>query len=463
VPYAISASVPDGHGALSCDSPVAHGDAAACTLTPDAGYRLAALTDNGADVFGAVVADQYALPAVTAPHAVVATFAPMDSPAVPTRLAQFQYTASTVWIPLGGEAPETAVRLRGVLTDPDPGQTVRLQVEVKPAGVPFDGTVSCQSRPVSSGTRTQCTPPPLTPGTAYHWQARSRDSAGVVSPWVSFGGNADPAAVDFVVANRPPHAPTGLAQFVRGVRIPLGRDSVTTAVRLRGVPTDPDPGQTVRLQVEVKPAGVAFDETVSCQSRPVSSGTRTQCTPPLTPGTAYHWQARSVDSAGVVSPWVSFGGNADPAAVDFVAVNRGPGAPTGLDQVQFTNSSTWIPVRGVVPETSVRLRGIPMDPDVGQTVQLEVEVQPAGVPFGEEDTMLICRSGLVPSGTRTWCTVSGLTSGQAYYWRARSRDSAKGAGPWVSFGGNSDYTLYDDPAGVDFRVCRDGSWLYPCP
>jgi hypothetical protein len=52
---------------------------------------------------------------------------------------------------------------------------------------------------VSSGTRTQCTVSGLTAGQAYHWQARSVDSAGAVSPWVSFGGNADPAGVDFQV------------------------------------------------------------------------------------------------------------------------------------------------------------------------------------------------------------------------------------------------------------------------
>jgi hypothetical protein len=37
----------------------------------------------------------------------------------------------------------------------------------------------------------------------------------------------------------------------------------------------------------------------------------------LTRGQVYRWQARSVDSAGAASPWVSFGTNGETAGVDF--------------------------------------------------------------------------------------------------------------------------------------------------
>jgi hypothetical protein len=185
-------------------------------------------------------------------------------------------------------------------------------VEVKPVGVAFDGTVTCQSGPVSSGTRTQCTVSNLTPLQAYHWQARSVDSAGAVSPWVTFGGNADPAAVDFVVANRPPHAPTGLGLAVSSY------DYATFSGSL----TDPDGDQPklqlLDFQVEVKPVGVPFDGTVSCHESGNYNGGRGMCrVTGLTAGQAYHWRARSEDYAGAVSPWVSFGTNADPDGVDF--------------------------------------------------------------------------------------------------------------------------------------------------
>ena len=33
--------------------------------------------------------------------------------------------------------------------------------------------------------------------------------------------------------------------------------------------------------------------------------------PDLTPGTAYHWRARTIDDTDRTGPWVSFGGNAE--------------------------------------------------------------------------------------------------------------------------------------------------------
>src|SRR5712692_6994952 len=66
---------------------------------------------------------------VTRPH----------QPAAPTGLAQL-HTDSTSAIPLGGSTEQATVVLRGVLDDPDPGDSLRLEVEVRPMGTTFTGT-----------------------------------------------------------------------------------------------------------------------------------------------------------------------------------------------------------------------------------------------------------------------------------------------------------------------------------
>jgi hypothetical protein len=112
--------------------------------------------------------------------------------------------------------------------------------------------------------------------------------------WVGFSGNSDP------------HAPIDIAQALGG------NDAF-----FFGTPTDPDQGQPVHFQVELKPVGVPFDGTVTCQSSSVFPRWTYCRVFGLPAGQAYHWQARSVDSLGATSPWVSFGTNADPDGVDF--------------------------------------------------------------------------------------------------------------------------------------------------
>ena len=82
--HAVSASAPGGHGTITpalvnnIDYGSPSGD---FTITPATGYHLASLTDNGADVFGSVVAGKYSIASVTQDHTLVATFA-IDTHAV---------------------------------------------------------------------------------------------------------------------------------------------------------------------------------------------------------------------------------------------------------------------------------------------------------------------------------------------------------------------------------------------
>lgn len=84
-------------------------------------------------------------------------------------------------------------------------------------------------------------------------------------------------------------------------------------------------GRPLRLQVEVKPLGVAFDGGVSGQSEqegPGAASARLQ----LAPG-RYHWRAR-IESARVTSRWVPFGANREDEA-DFVMVASSDGGSAG--------------------------------------------------------------------------------------------------------------------------------------
>jgi photosystem II stability/assembly factor-like uncharacterized protein len=351
-------------------------------------------------------------------------------PAVPASRGQRKSDGTTV-IPLGGTVPPPTVVFRGTVSDSDAGQQVKLQVEVKPLGANFTGTVSCQSELVASGTVATCAVSTLALG-GYHWRTRTVDSLGTASNWISFATNPE-TAEDFVV-NTPPAFPVsrGQRQADGTTPIPLGGTALTSTVRFQGTVSDPDPGQQVRLQVEVKPVGTAFIGTVSCESTPVSSGTATCAVNSLALGTNYHWRTRTVDSLGTASAWASYATNAETEA-DF-AVHRAPAVPAARGQLQ-ANGTTAIPLGGTATSTTVVFRGTVSDPDAGQMVGLEVEVQPLGAAF---TGAVSCQSGLVPSGTAATCSMSSLAPGASYHWRLRAVDGGGAASAWASYATNSE-------------------------
>jgi len=105
-------------------------------------------------------------------------------------LSQFQSDGSTPLV-VGTASNSTTVILKGDLSDPDAGQTVALQVEIRPLGTPFTNIPTAVGSFVSaSGGTSAVTVSGLSPG-QYHWHARAIDSAHVYSAFVSFGGNLE--------------------------------------------------------------------------------------------------------------------------------------------------------------------------------------------------------------------------------------------------------------------------------
>jgi hypothetical protein len=237
----------------------------------------------------------------------------VPGPAVPVHRGQRQADRMTP-IALGGKAASGTVAFQATVRDSDAAQPIRLQVEVKRLGTAFTGAVSCESGFTTSGRLARCAVSGLVGGAGYHWRARTADSQGLMSAWVSFAINPE-AVADFTV-NRLPAVPTSRGQRREdGITpLPLRGTATSGTVVFLGTVSDPDAAQTVRLQVEVKPVGTAFTGAVSCQSGLVASGTATRCTVSgLVRGTGYHWRARSMDSQGRAGAWSSFATNQERA------------------------------------------------------------------------------------------------------------------------------------------------------
>jgi hypothetical protein len=143
-------------------------------------------------------------------------------PPAPQGLGQFKSDGNTA-LGIGATTNEKVVVFRGAVSDPNPSDHVRLEIEVEPLGSPFTNASTHQS-PYVEASRGNV-PVSITVGplndAGYHWQARSCDGTNRCSAWLSYGGN-DESAADFVVNTAPPPppppAPPGGSSRPQGVR-----------------------------------------------------------------------------------------------------------------------------------------------------------------------------------------------------------------------------------------------------
>lgn len=353
----------------------------------------------------------------------------------------------------GATVSETDILLRAVVTDPDLGDSLHLEAEVRPAGVAFTGPNVPDGPVVGDGQLAYLSVGGLIDGTTYHWRVRARDNTGRSGAWVAFGGNPD-----FVVnVLHPPNTPTTLGQARGdGAGLLTGATTDTNFVLLGGVVSDPDPGDQLRLEVEVRPLGTAFTAPTDSSASVADGGALQVSVGPLPGATSYHWRARAVDQTGETSGWVSYGGNAETAA-DFTIASQQHAAnvPTVLAQHRSSDLSA-IPVGGAVASSTVILTGVVSDLDPTRTVQLEVEVQPVGQGFLDQPNY---SGALVPSGTTASVTVGPLAASTGYHWQARARDDGAATSAWVRFPegpGNAetdaDFVVQAPPVQLAFTV-----------
>src|SRR5512144_2701609 len=327
----------------------------------------------------------------------------------------------------GATVNETLILLRATVSDPDLGDSLHLEAEVRPTGVAFTGPNVPDGPAVANGQPAYLSVGGLIDGTTYHWRVRARDNTGRSGLWVAFGGNPD-----FVVnVLHPPNTPTTLGQARGdGAGLLTGATTDTNFVLLGGVVSDPDPGDQLRLEVEVRPLGTAFTAPTD-SSAPVAGGGALQVNVgPLPGATSYHWRARAVDQTGAPSVWASYGGNAESAA-DFTVAAQPYSAnlPTSLAQLRSSDRSP-IPVGGSILENTVVLTGVVSDLDPTRSLQLEVEVQPVGQAFVDQPNY---SSSFTASGKSASVTVGPLTANTSYHWQARAQDDGGAMSGWVAF------------------------------
>jgi hypothetical protein len=269
--------------------------------------------------FRAPVTGRYVIEATTAAPGGTGAFSLSvvreRTPGVPQEIGQFRGDSVTTIGPGQVIAEDVAV-FRGRVTDPNPGDSVRLEVELTGvlSGLKTDSSAFV---PVTAGgvvvaIRTTG----LSDNEGYRWRVRTCDRTGRCSAWVGYGDpNPD---VDFYVNHIPqvPAPPGSLNQFDGETPIPPGGGTggavlTNETVTFRGVVMDPDPGDVISLEVEVRRTNQGFTGT-GIASVPVSSGATASVTmdfPVELLGVSYHWRGRACDQTNRCSAWVSFGGS----------------------------------------------------------------------------------------------------------------------------------------------------------
>jgi len=123
--------------------------------------------------------------------------------------------------------------------------------------------------------------------------------------------------------------------------------------------------------------------------------------------------------------------------VQIVEAPVAPSAPTGLGQFK-ADGSTALPLGAWTNQTTVLLRFTMSDASHTDSLVPEVEIKPVAAAFdgsGLRAGSPVASSGAPVQGS---VTVTGLSSGAKYHWRARVRDAAGQVSGWASFGGNAE-------------------------
>ena len=241
----------------------------------------------------------------------------------------------------------------------------------------------------------------------------------------SLGNNTQTVTVTFTAgANTAPNAPTSLAQFRADgtTSIATGGFANTTTVVLKGSVSDPNAGNTLKLQVEVKPVGTAFDGITGLfteSSLGANPHTGSVTVTGLSDGVSYHWQARTIDNNSAVSsvstPWTSFGGNAENAA-DFIVDAT---APT----ISFTNPT------GATSQSSTSVGVTWTETDTGSGINAATRSiqRQSGAPVSNSCASATFTNNGAATSAASPRNDSGLSNNTCYRWLANISDNAGNA------------------------------------
>ena len=91
---------------------------------------------------------------------------------------------------------------------------------------------------------------------------------------------------------------------------------------------------------------------------------------------------------------------------------------------------------GTTNQSTVVFKGTVTDPDAGDSLHLDVEVEPIDTAFTNVPNA--SAGAAVVNGGVAQATITNLLDATAYHWQARAVDQTGRQGVWMSFGGNAE-------------------------
>lgn len=225
--------------------------------------------------------------------------------------------------------PRLAARLYRVAGQPGDSVSILLVGSAFPAALALYDSTAFSGSPRAQAQA--C--PAVGGGVCLVYQVWSR--SGVIGLTVATRQEGRAGAYRLAVrAPRAPAAAANLRQFGAdgATEIAAGGTTRDTVVTLAAAAADPDPWDSVRLEVEVRPAGEAFAGLATAAGDFAPGGLREVPVGGLPGDRSYRWQARAVDRTGRAGPWVPYG-LAGAAGGDFRIV-------AGASQLAFTQAPT---------------------------------------------------------------------------------------------------------------------------
>jgi hypothetical protein len=113
---------------------------------------------------------------------------------------------------------------------------------------------------------------------------------------------------------------------------------------------------------------------------------------------------------------------------------RPPSLPQAIGQFRG-DSTTSIGIGAVTPESVAVFKATVNDPNLRDSVRLEIELVQTSSPFSGTASH---QSSFVGVGRTAWIRATGLIENAGYHWRARTCDKTSRCSAWLSFGGNPD-------------------------
>ena len=241
---------------------------------------------------------------------------------------------------------ESSVRFSASVSDPDAADTDQLCIEAQPVGTGFtNAEQSCGSLVAQGGTATH-TLGSLGNGTQYHWQARTKDAAGLYSSWVAYGGNKDTttASPDFGIDTSSPTTGSVKDGENQGIDVGYNDGSLTT---LSGNWTGFADATSGIARYEYSIGTTAGGTTIAGWTQVPNTTTEvTRSGLTLRTNVTYYFNVRAVDAAGLTSSEVSSNGQQVAPTLTF-SVND-----TQIDLFSVTNIGLFTDLEAVTISTS---------------------------------------------------------------------------------------------------------------